>query len=183
MLAWKRNPEFFTGFLRQQALTDPTLWPDDIILGHRDAPMRFIVACNPYCTPCAHTHSQLEELLHRYPDKVCIVVRWAVITLDPADQRTQAIDHILNACFSGDGMELREQLLNDWFDSMELKKWDRKYSHFQKPEGQKIKQLIQRHADWYVQSEIRHTPTVFLNGYEFPKQYAVSDLKILIPAL
>jgi len=188
ILAWKRNPAFFTGFLRQQRQADPGLWPDEVLLGREDAPFRFIIVSNPYCAPCAQFHEQLEELLHLYPEKVCVLVRFAVIDQNPSDRRTRAVIRLLTACLDDKGRPIREQLLHDWFAVMDLEKWEKDHREFLdslvSPAGEaRIAGLLQRHAGWYVENKITHTPAVYLNGYEFPKQYTISDLKILIPAL
>jgi len=76
LLKWKRNPTFFVSLLYQQQVANITPWLDDIILGDQFAPLQIMVACNPYCRPCATVHTQLDHLLDNYPGNFGITIRF-----------------------------------------------------------------------------------------------------------
>ncbi|MHA4808600.1 vitamin K epoxide reductase family protein [Flavitalea flava] len=183
ILSWKRNAGIFSTFLNQQRQVENQVWQDDILLGDRNAPIQLLVVNNPYCIPCAREYTQLQMLLKAYPDLVCVIIRWAVISRDPSDRRNLAIDLLLDACLSPNGKNSQETILHDWFATMDPEIWKSKYGNLLSKETYRHQALLNKHADWYMQNNITHTPTVFLNGYELPKQYTLNDLKLLIPLI
>jgi hypothetical protein len=42
-----------------------------------------------------------------------------------------------------------------------------------------VEKLLKQSEYWSNESEIKFTPTIFINGHELPKQYRVGDLKTM----
>jgi len=181
--SWKRDVRLFTNLLQQSRRVDVSPWPEDIVLGNRHAPLQLMIVSNPYCAPCAQSHRELDKLLQAYPGEIGVTVRLAVVSPDISDRRTKAIDHILKACLSPKGKSRQQQLLHDWFDKMDLDEWlAAPETPIQQVAGDPH-YLLKAHGDWYVQNNIQHTPTLFLNGSELPGLYTTADLKPLISQL
>lgn len=179
-MIWKRNPQIFFGFLRQQRQVNNDYLENDIVLGNLNAPLQFIIACNPYCAPCAKTHLQLDEFLKIYPGQIGITIRFALNTMEKTDTRFIAVEHILNACFSSND---DAQILNDWFNNMDLDLFKEKYPIILNTYNNQTNLVLQQHINWTSKNKITYTPTVFFNGYELPKQYTIEDVKLLIPTI
>ena len=73
---WKMDVGLFISQWQSEQQIDEKLWQNELIFGKIDAPLRIIVACNPYCGPCASEHLHLEQILERYPDKVSLAIRF-----------------------------------------------------------------------------------------------------------
>jgi hypothetical protein len=144
------------------------------------APLQITVACNPYCGPCASSHRQLEELLHRYPDQLKIQLRLLCRPEDAGDSRTTAVIAILQKATTVENNEELQQLFTDWFQYMDFDKWVNKW----KPDTNiNVDQQLKQHSLWVEQSNIAWTPTFFINGKQLPGRYSLNDLELLIPRL
>lgn len=187
LLKWKRNPEIFLLLLYKQRTVDTSPWKNDIVLGNSNTEIQFIVACNPYCSPCAKAHEQLNELLEIYPEQVGITIRFTVNAENKEDKRMVAVSHILQVYLNAKTEEEKHAILSDWFKCMDLEKWKKTYSFCFEGLVPKIREgwneVLQKHQQWGEENKITHTPTIFINGYELPSNYNASDLKLLIPTI
>lgn len=172
-LRFKRMPEVFLSLLQQQRQVDITPWEDDIVLGNPQASLQLMVACNPYCGPCAKAHKEMEELLFSYPDEIGITIRFTVKADLPVNKKTMAVSHIVAAWQNG-----HKNAVDAWFDQMDLEPYRTKFPG--EPKNLLLSETLQKHAQWTVHTKITHTPTFFLNGYEWPKMYKLTDLKTML---
>ncbi len=182
MLKWKRDPDLFLHHLYAQPKIDTTLWDDELIFGNKNAPIQIMVICNPYCGPCAKSHKHIEELLQLYSEKLCIIVRFSVSSLNKNDKKLIAVENILNACHR----EHTEESpcihpLNSWFEKMNIDEFAKLYKL--NKERKDFTPLLIKHEQWCKEIMITHTPTFYINGYELKIPYSLNDLKLLITSL
>jgi len=183
LMKWKRNPNIFFSLLRQQRMVDDTrLWKDDIVLGNLSAQLQIIVACNPYCGPCAKAHEQFHELLTVYGSQFGLTIRFTVKALDSDDKKTIAVSNILKAWknYSQGRIKGEREPVADWFSEMDVEKFKRKWIGGSEGE-ENVDELLNRHNQWWKKTTIAFTPTVFMNGFEMPEQYKVNDLMLILP--
>ena len=114
---WKMDGEIFMTQWQKEQEVDPTIWDNDVIFGCSDAPIRIIVACNPYCQPCAVAHEKLEEILVRNPQKLCVLVRFLCDPNDENDRRTIFVKSYLQIRKSIIKTE-SELALSEWFKAV-----------------------------------------------------------------
>jgi hypothetical protein len=175
---WKMDGELFKSLWRQQLSADQSIWENDLILGEAQTPIRFTVACNPYCRPCARTHAQMDQLLDRFGHKLHIQLRLVFDAEKIADKRTIAAKAILQAAKTlTPGADLRD-MLAQWFEWMDYDRWMEKWRPDKNIDAE---QQIQRHMQWIRNNEIVYTPTLILNGRRVPNRYSVDDIGLLIP--
>ncbi len=178
LLRFKNNPEVFNALLLQQRKVDTTPFEgaclperQDLQLGNPEADMQITVACNPYCGPCARTH----ELLHEIAETgdIGLTVRFSIKTENKEDKRLAAVKYILQSA-KDKPIDYKRKLLHDWYADMDFEKFIRKYPLYNDTD---VEPLLKQHEHWAKLSKITFTPTIFINGYELPKQYRVDDLK------
>jgi uncharacterized membrane protein len=180
---WRRNPEVFLSLLSKQRKISGRKWENDIFLGDPNADVQIIVACSPYCFPCADAHKELSEILRLYKQAVGITIRLAIRSTAADDKRAIAAVHILDAYMNGsvahgaDSSD-REECIEDWFSLMDLALFKQKYP--KTVDHEEHRPLLETHKKWGEEIKITHTPTIFIQGHELPKQYKVSDLKLLM---
>lgn len=182
LLQVKRNTQAFLAVLQQQHRVDTSPLTNEIQIGNALSNWQIIVACNPYCTPCAQTHFKLDELLEKYPD-IGISLRF-VIPSNTDDIRSKVVIRILQHIMASSGViippcEFARMIMHEWFSIMDLQKFSTTFPD----NGYDPSALITAHEKWSNDSDIRFTPTIFLNGYELPRQYNVDDLLYLLPGL
>lgn len=174
LLRFKNNPDVFEAFLRQQRKVDTTPFENDLQLGNANVSLQIVVACNPYCGPCASTHKILHELAETAD--IGLTIRLSVKPEDKEDKRTIAGKYILQVA-NNMGAVFKRKVLHDWYTLIDLRKFSEKYP-LQKEAD--VQQQLQEHEQWNKDAKIEFTPTIFINGYQLPKQYRTEDLKKLL---
>lgn len=177
LLRFKNNPAIFETLLKLQRQIDSTPFENDLQLGNPNAAIQLVVACNPFCKPCAKTHSKLHELLA--DNDIGLAIRFSVKSESNDDLSTQTVSCILQLVNNKENFYKRE-VLHDWYALMHLEKFKEKHPLLL---ATSIKQQLVQHEEWSKASEIKFTPTIFINGYEMPKEYKVSDFKNVIKHL
>lgn len=95
------------------------------------------------------------------------------------EQKEKTIRHFL-AVTEKENQEYTRQPLDDWYEGK-----DKDYAQFaaKYPMNGEIDQQeekVKLMEDWCNRENIAYTPTLFINGYELPKDYQVEDLKYLL---
>ena len=177
---WKEDSGLFMAQLEKEQIIDTTIWENDFVIGNQDAPLMITVACSPYCMPCAITHERLDELLHKYSNTLKVQVRLLCDPANEKDTKTIAVKAILKKAAETNKNNDRHQMFTDWFAWMNYEKWNRKWYS---KKNINTDEVLQKHADWMNNSNITHTPTIFLNGRKLPGRYGLKELEKLIPQL
>lgn len=177
LLRFKNNPDTFKALLQQQRRVDVTPFDDDLQLGNPEAGVQIMVACNPYCGPCARAHEALHKLAEK--ENIGLTVRFAIKTEHKEDKRLQAVKYILRLLYNAT-IEYKRRVLHDWYHLMDLEKFREKYPL---SENRNLEEVLRLHEQWADESEIKGTPTIFINGYEKPKQYRADDFKFILRSI
>ncbi|NML35773.1 thioredoxin domain-containing protein [Chitinophaga sp. G-6-1-13] len=173
----KHNPEIFNALLtKQKTVTEPTEGLG-ITLGKPDAKYKLIKVCNPYCGPCAKAHIPMDELLNNNPDVQVQIIFTA--TNKEGDSTSLPVKHLL-AITEKNSDQLTRQALDDWYlsDKKDYQTFAAKYplnGEFQKQDTK-----VDAMRDWCRKTGIAFTPTFFINGYQLPAIYNLSDLKLFL---
>jgi hypothetical protein len=174
LLRFKKNPDIFNALLSKQKKVDTTPFENDYQLGNPDACLQIMVACNPYCSPCAKAHEILHELVKK--NDIGLTVRFSIKADNKEDKGTQAVEYILQLLSDNPNVNKR-QILHDWYKVMDLEKFRHQYLLGNKGD---VDVLLRLQDQWVEGAKIQFTPTIFINGYELPKQYRVNDLKWVV---
>lgn len=177
---WKTDAGLFITQWQHEQQVDTTIWPNDLLLGNKDAPIIITVACNPYCGPCAKAHIQLDELLHQSAGKVKVQIRLLFDGKDETNKLTVAVKAILQKASEINNNTELQQMLTDWFTWMDFDKWNTKWKSCS---NMIVHDQLFAHKNWIAESKIQFTPTFFISGRKLPGRYSISDIEILIPQL
>ena len=180
LLKFKNNPDIFIALLRLQRQVDITPFKNEFELANPNALIKITVACNPYCLPCAKAHNIFDFLAKKYFENISLTIRFTITASNKEDRITKALEYLLQLNSIGDNTRTSKMLLHEWFKSMD-------YENFRKSfplnYNVNVEDELLEHSTWTSLSNISFTPTIFLNGYEVPKQYSVPDMDILIRGL
>lgn len=177
---WKSDVTLFMLKLQNEQAVDTSIWKNDLLIGSPLAPIMITVACNPFCGPCANTHKQLDQLLDRFPGKIKVQLRLLCNPENQKDIKTVAVKAILQQAGTIQNNNEMQQMLTDWFTIMNYQEWRKKWS---KDSKFNVDEALNQHIEWIKGSNIRHTPTLFLNGRRLPGRYGLQDLEKIIPKL
>ncbi|MDR6804559.1 putative membrane protein [Dyadobacter sp. BE34] len=172
-----RNPNVFNSLLKDQKIISQEPGNIGIVLGNRKAKHKIIKVCNPYCPPCAKSHSILEELLSSNEDLQLQIVFNA--TTRPDDDKAIAVRHFLAIAANQDELSLRKAL-NDWYSS-DIKDYVR-FSGVYPVTNNDVNENenIELMRTWCDNNRIESTPTLFVDGHLLPQIYSSEDLKYLL---
>jgi uncharacterized membrane protein/thiol-disulfide isomerase/thioredoxin len=174
---FRRNPDIFNALLEKQKKL--TVNPDGlgIRIGNPVAINTIIKVCNPYCGPCAKAHPVIDKLLEDNDNlKVQIIF---TANDDDSDIRTKPVKHLM-ALNDQNNQQLIQKALDNWYlsDKKDYDVFASKYilnGELEK-QGEKLKAM----KTWCDEMKIEFTPTFFINGFQFPKQYNIKDLKYFL---
>lgn len=168
----KNNPLVFNSLLQKSNAIKASTEGLGISFTNENAKVSIVKICNPYCGPCAKAHPILEELLNF--GKVNLQILFTV-KADGEDPKAKPVTHFLAIDSLGNNKKT-QRALDDWYLAEE-----KNYEAFAKKyplngELQKQQAKLEKMAIWCKEQEIKYTPTIFINGYELPKEYTVQDL-------
>jgi len=175
----KHNAQLFDALLARQKMVTENSNGLGIILGNPHASHKIIKVCNPYCGPCARAHKPLEELLHENPD-VQVQIIFTASNIE-GDRQSAPVKHLLAIAQSGDTGAIAKAL-DDWYLA-EQKDYDT-FAKLHPVNGalHTQDQMVEAMYNWCTKTEIAVTPTIFVNNYQLPEMYSVTDLKYFLSA-
>lgn len=177
---WKLDGGLFITQWENEHKVDTEVWDKDLVIGNPDAPLKIMVACNPYCNPCAKAHKHLDKILETYKGKLSVQLRFLCIPAMEHDKKTIAVKTILQkAAELKDTSEL-QKMITDWFEIMDYEEWLKIWKPVQYIY---VQEQLEKHDRWIKNAEIAVTPTFFINGKKLPGRYDLPELELLIPQL
>ncbi|HYF29550.1 MAG TPA: thioredoxin domain-containing protein [Chitinophagaceae bacterium] len=176
----KNDPTIITSMLHQQRIIDTTPFVNELQLGNPKANVQIIVACNPYCGPCAKTHALMEALLQKHD--IGFSIRFSITDTDKEDKKITTVQYLLRHLHSHEnaGIAYKKQVLRDWYEWMDYQRFAGAYYT---DESIDVTDQLAMHKQWTEKSGIQFTPTIFINGFELPKQYTTGDLRAIVKGL
>lgn len=143
-----------------------------ISITNENAKYNVVKVCNPYCGPCTKAHPILEELVKVGSINLQILFS---VTADEKDYRAKPVRHFL--AIDSQDKNSTKQALDNWYmaDKKNYEVFAKKYTMNGELEQQNLK--IEAMHQWCKAEKITQTPTIFINGYELPKEYAIEELK------
>jgi uncharacterized membrane protein len=174
--------DIFSGLLQIQRKVTIIPLKCELEMANPNAPLKIVVVCSPYCRPCAQAHEILHELAEKYHTKISLAIRFAVDVHAGDTRNSEAVGYILQTFAEANKISpaYTRKALSEWFSMMDLEKFRQKYQLEQLTE---VKDQLSELSEWRMTSGIEFTPAIFMNGFEFPKDYAVKDLRGLIRPL
>lgn len=187
LLRTKNSVPLFTAALVQQPRADLRGFNQELVLGNPAAPIELVMVSNPFCAPCKQQHEQLDHLLALYPEKLKVRLRFVVSSADTG--RFPTATHYLlqywltNIWGTPNESARTAAMLHDWYAVMNLDKFSATHPADFTGDYSLSTQLGTQHYVWVKQHGIARTPTLYVNGYQFPSAYKVADLQLMLPSL
>lgn len=174
--------EVFDHFLKKQPQIDQNPFDQELVIGNSDAPVKIIMVSNLYCNPCKLKHEAINELVSIYPDQVSVTLRF-VESGNNDPKRSGAVRHLLaywiaNIASENDENVKTQHLISQWFHLFDFIRFKQRFPVNSEADD-KAKLLEIQHYKWAEKSQVRRTPTFFVNGYELPNEYDIEDLSYM----
>lgn len=169
----KYTPAVFSVLLHKNKKIDMPTDCYGIILGNPEGNIHIIKVCNPYCSHCAAAQPILQHLAEHNRN----VKLQMIFAINPDSEYYNETPVDLFLSLAQDGVDM-EQVLSDWYSSerKDINEFKKKYRLSSKEYSQN-KENAKLMYEFCKKMEIVGTPTIFINGYEMPDIYSVSDLQ------
>lgn len=175
----KLNPQVFETLLYKQKKITESTEGLGITLGNPNGKIKLIKVCNPYCGPCAKAHPILDQLLENNVEiKLQIIFTTSAKT--EMDERLLPVKHFMAIAKKYD-LNFTQKILDEWYLNREqtYEEFSKKYP-VSKEELNAQMAHIKQMQKWSEKMEIRFTPTIFINNYQLPELYSVTDLRYFL---
>ncbi|WP_163380245.1 cysteine peptidase family C39 domain-containing protein [Cyclobacterium sp. SYSU L10401] len=169
----KSDPVIFDSLLtRSKKINNPT-GDLGILLKNESPRYQVIKVCNPYCGPCSEAHPELERLVEEGIIDLQIIF---FPNNSTDDLHAKTISHLLAINSKGDP-KVTQEALDIWYaaEKKDYTVFAERYPMNGELSKQQEKLLAMK--SWCEKEGIIHTPTIFINGYQLPKEYSIADIK------
>lgn len=182
----KHDPDVFIKLLFKQEKVDATPFKQEMVIGDAKAPIKILMVANLHCNPCRKAYKVVKQLAAAYPDKICFSI-CLTPDMNKAIGRHSASTYFIRYwqqhIYGGNNPAFQTQkFINDWYSQMNPEIFAKQYP----ADGEineRFNQLDEKHYQWVEENNIVRTPTFFVNGYELPRNYSLTDFMALAPGL
>ncbi|MEM6686988.1 MAG: thioredoxin domain-containing protein [Bacteroidota bacterium] len=154
--------------------------PTSLIFGNPKAKLTLDFITNPYCHHCKEPYKLLKRCLENYPDQITVRMIYNV-NLKQLDEKAVSLTQHLYHIHEMYGTETFFEALDFWYATENHKQWFEKYHKLF--DTTKIRHKLKTHRTWCLSNAISFTPALYINGYAFPKSYALTELNYFIDEL
>lgn len=177
-IRFARNYEVFRKVLLSEEKQELAFSP--IILGNKESSTEISIVTSPFCGHCKDAHEILERILHGNRDDIKVKVLINA-DIDSLDDEKKTFFRTLQSIYAEEGETRFVEALNYWFHNKDLKKWISIYSSDLKNEEMDSIYKIQN--EWCIANDSFMTPSIFINGYKYPKMYDRKNLEFFVQEL
>lgn len=177
-----RNFDLFKAAIGNSESIDPIIsgvQDAEIILGNKNAPLQLLLITNPECHYCKEAHTNLEKILDKYIQDVCATIRFSV------DFRNEnlgfKVSQRLLELYNSHKMDMLNTAMHEAYSkNIDLKKWIEKWGE---TKSTLYSNLLKKQRNWCLEKKINFTPTLYVNGKAFPREYEREHLFYFIEDL
>jgi uncharacterized membrane protein/glutaredoxin len=171
---FKYNVSLFQKLLNEEVKYD---LPDEecsLIIGNCKAENIITVVSNPYCQPCSRAQITLDEWLSSRSD-IKLQIVFSSQNDNEDDMKTKVPAHFMALKISENETVIKKAL-NEWYEYKDYDTWAKNYP----VEISDSSKFLQKQKEWCELTEIKVTPTIFINGRKLPAHYQLKDIKYFI---
>lgn len=167
----KMSDEVFLSSLKQQQQIEAKDSDSRILFGDPNARLKITVLTNPHCNPCSIMHKRLIKLLKDTNNKICVQYVFSSFHESLDDSCLFLISTYLN-----NEKETVHKIYHEWYSggNQEKESFFKKYNF---TEDKEARLEFNKHTQWKEINKLTATPTVIINGYNFPENYKIEDMK------
>jgi len=178
----KNAPEVFAHLLFQGNKVDYSRNEYSMVIGNPNAPINLLMVANLNCHPCKTGLKQVLKLVDQYPEQVNMSFKFLMSgnTVHNIPVSSFLINY-WSQFISGtqDESNKTRKLIKDWYEYMSTEEFESIYTESLDVSDS----AVVSHYQWIAKHKIVKTPTFFVNGYELPSQYRISDLSSLLTGM
>lgn len=167
-----RNYTNFKNTLLTKEKTELPFTP--IIFGNPESKTHITMITNPFCGHCEATHEILDKILEKKGQDLQIKIIIKTDLSNESDENKLFFQNLMGVYLENGALAFGEVLKN-WFENKNVKNW-LKIHQIENINIPKIEAVYNTHSDWCVTNNFSFTPTIFVNGYQFPDSFERDNL-------
>jgi len=172
--SFKRNPEIFKFLLQKDGFVHIPLENNALVLGNPNAPVTITAFLSLYCNPCASAFKNISLLLRSCPD-IKVNAIFSVYNDEVFKKLINTLYYIFEQKGSGETVDF----LDKWYSAPKSSR-KQLYQNITPIDFNAAEQIGIANKALFEKYKIEGTPTIYLNGYKFPKQYEYGDIEYFI---
>jgi len=175
----KADEAVFEALLKQQPCYDIADCESVIRFGNPGSKLKITVFSNLYCNPCAKMHKRIVDLLQQVKNEISVKYILSSFEENLNSTNKYLIAASLAYHLSSQNGDTRGimQILSDWFEKGKPLRDEFFKDMNLDMDNPEIEIEFQKHEAWKEKSQLRATPTIFVNGYQLPESYKIEDLR------
>lgn len=178
---FKRSYSLFKmALLASDKIENKTLVSGNILLGNPEAHLKIVVVSSPFCGHCKEAHKIIEDILDRFPDRVCFDMRFN-FNMEKNDEKSMRTHQKLVRIYFDEGQDSFKKAIHNWFENKDETQLISKEAS--SINDLKINELLYEQFTQNQENSINYTPAIIINNYLFPKEYDRNDLIYFISEL
>lgn len=173
-----KNYEIFKfNLIQQEKLALPN---ESLTIGKDKSDLIIGLLINPFCGHCKDAFILAQELIGIY-DNLKIQIFFNT-NYDKLDENDKNFYDILISQHIERGQDAFSNALIDWFNNRNIESWKSKFRNLEIYKTQIIERMSTFY-EWTVENNKHLTPSFFINGFEYPREYQRDWLRYYIPDL
>lgn len=150
-----------------------------IVLGNKESVHKISIVTSPLCNFCEDAHYVLDHIFNRFGNDIAISIRFNYD--ENMDDEIRNLFMQLAKIYEKMGDTAFLEALKYWFENKNIENWSEKYGL---PENMyDIEKRLKEITAENLKKGLNFTPNIFLNQYNYPKQYGIENLEYFIADL
>lgn len=145
-----------------------------IVLGNRESTHKISIVTSPLCKYCKDAHNLLDNIYNRFREDISISIRFNYYDKSTDKNLYLRLAEIYETKGDSDFIFA----LSDWFENKSLENWLNKFGNFENTLG--IQEKLIGITNENKEKGLNFTPNIFLNQYNYPKQYESENLEYFV---
>lgn len=147
-----------------------------LLFGNKESKTIITVISSPFCSHCKGAHELMETILEKYHNDVQIQVILKT-NIETANEESKKLFRSLMKIYQQVGESDFIKALNNWFRNKNKKEW---FNSFPINTTTEFDGMFSTQYKWCEENDYNFTPTIFINGFEYPKEYSRESLSFFI---
>lgn len=146
-----------------------------LLVGNKESKTIITVISSPFCSHCKGAHKLIETILKKHYNDLQIQIILKTNFETENEERKKLFRNLIKI-YQQNGESDFIKALNDWFEIKNLREW---FSLFPIDATIEFDEMFSSQYKWCEENDYNFTPTIFVNGFEYPKTYSRDNLEFL----
>lgn len=150
-----------------------------LLFGNKESKTIITIISNPFCSHCKDAHEIIETILEKHYNDLQIQIILKS-NFEKENEESKNLFRSLINIYRNEGEANFTKALKTWFVSKNKYDW---FTMFPLTSTTEFDLQLKNQYKWCEENDFSFTPTIFINGYEYPEMYDRDNLEYFINEL